>query len=137
MLKIIEQRNRNKLIQEKFQSQDFSMIDWHTLKSAELYQWIEFVPGIKFRKIYDSENLLLFETDIDPGMYFNWHGHDCFEDCFVVQGKLHDKTSGREAVKGEYMNFQKGIGHEPGNPLSQIVTKIIVTFKHDNFNSGN
>src|SRR2546426_8148099 len=79
-------------------------------------------PGILREKAFESSNVLVSRTRLDPAAVSGWHHHGTHALYgFLLSGRLRleDGTTGAEAVtvgQGDFLHIPPGLVHRDGNP---------------------
>lgn len=124
--KAVEQKIKqyNKIAM-KFQDSQSQSVDWITLKAFKMHGWI-MINKIKFVKVSENDDEMVFLTEMEPHSNFGEHSHDCIEHIEVLDGELIDDMNDVRLIKGDKYIYGPNTVHAP---YSTIESSYKVTFK--------
>jgi mannose-6-phosphate isomerase-like protein (cupin superfamily) len=126
VIKVMKHRIDTKKIMKEFKSDELSSIYWNELFDLEQNVWYQLNDKVRFKKVFQDENKMVWITQIKAGGKFGLHKHpNCLETCKVIIGDLKDNVVGFHIYKGESYTYPR---NSPHLPESSIDTALEVTF---------
>lgn len=118
---------KTEVLLRRFNGIEKSSIGFGDLNMFILNDWYQLNDKVRFKKIHKSENVLVFETEMDEGGEFGWHYHsDCREICQVIKGAIHDAKTEFDYEQNQTVIYEPGEEHIP---VALLDTKLIVIFE--------
>lgn len=105
-----------------------SIMQFKELQSIDNNKTAKMEGGAKVTKIAETQRVIRFLAEFEPGTEIKTHWHDCTEICTILGGVMGDKATGFVYSKDERVIFSKGQKHHPFNPSSNTTLYVLVEF---------